>query len=88
MKPCLWQLKVAQTLLKGDWDVICIVGTGMGKMLGFWLPLLFCDGSIQIIVTPLNMLGRQNAASLAKASIHGISIDGETVNMFQTLGKI
>src|SRR6267154_1453308 len=79
VKPCLWQLKVAQALLKGDWDVICTAGTGMGKTLGFWLPLLFRDGGIQIIVTPLNMLGKQNAASLAKAGIRGIFIDGETV---------
>ncbi|KAG2111456.1 P-loop containing nucleoside triphosphate hydrolase protein [Suillus clintonianus] len=78
IKPCLWQVKVAQALLKGDRDVICTAGTGMGTTLGFWLPLLFCDGGIQIIVTPLNMLGKQNAASLAKAGIRGISIDGKT----------
>ncbi|KIK32303.1 hypothetical protein CY34DRAFT_27239 [Suillus luteus UH-Slu-Lm8-n1] len=78
VKPCLWQLKVVQTLLKGDQDVVCTAGTGMGKTLGFWLPLLFSDGGIQIIVTPLNMLGKQNAASLAKAGIHRISIDSET----------
>ncbi|KAG2740214.1 hypothetical protein P692DRAFT_20753646, partial [Suillus brevipes Sb2] len=77
VKPCLWQLKVAQTLLKGDQDVICMTGTGMGKTLGFWLPLLFRDGGIQIIVTPLNMLGKQNAASLAKAGICGISNLGQ-----------
>ncbi|KAG1896740.1 uncharacterized protein F5891DRAFT_906803, partial [Suillus fuscotomentosus] len=53
--PCLWQLKVAQALLKGDSDVICTAGTGMGKTLGFWLPLLFHDGGIQIIVTPLKV---------------------------------
>ncbi|KAG1839906.1 hypothetical protein DFJ58DRAFT_667464 [Suillus subalutaceus] len=35
VKPCLWQLKVAQALLKGDQDVICTAGTGMGKMLRF-----------------------------------------------------
>ncbi|KAI6096545.1 hypothetical protein EV401DRAFT_1880137, partial [Pisolithus croceorrhizus] len=39
--PCLWQLKVAETILKGAKDVICIAGTGMGKMLTFWMPLLF-----------------------------------------------
>lgn len=86
VKPCLWQLKVAQTLLKGDRDVICTAGTGMGKTLGFWLPLLFRDGGIQIIVTPLNMLGKQNAASLAKAGIRGISIDGETATPIKHTG--
>ncbi|KAG2030845.1 P-loop containing nucleoside triphosphate hydrolase protein [Suillus americanus] len=66
VRPCLWQLKVAEAVLKGDHDVLCTAGTGMGKTLGFWIPLLFCQG-IQVVVTPLNMLGKQNAASLARA---------------------
>ncbi|KIJ09816.1 hypothetical protein PAXINDRAFT_57347, partial [Paxillus involutus ATCC 200175] len=41
VRPCLWQLKVAEALLKGDKDVLCTAGTGMGKTLGFWIPLLF-----------------------------------------------
>ncbi|KAG0707157.1 P-loop containing nucleoside triphosphate hydrolase protein [Suillus ampliporus] len=88
VKPCLWQLKVAQALLRGDQDVICTAGTGMGKTLGFWLPLLFRDGGIQIIVTPLNMLGKQNAASLAKAGIRRISIDGETATPINFLAIV
>ncbi|KIJ58560.1 hypothetical protein HYDPIDRAFT_178049 [Hydnomerulius pinastri MD-312] len=78
VRPCLWQLKVAEALLKGDKDVLCTVGTGMGKTLGFWMPLLFRPGGIQIVVTPLNMLGRQNASSLAKAGIRAIAINSET----------
>src|SRR5258705_13940267 len=78
IKPCLWQVKVIQALLKGDKDVLCTAGTGMGKTLGFWIPLLFRPEGIQIIVTPLNMLGRQNASSLAKAGIKAISISAET----------
>ncbi|KAG1902957.1 uncharacterized protein F5891DRAFT_893135, partial [Suillus fuscotomentosus] len=73
----LWQLKVAEALLKGDHDVLCTAGTGMGKTLGFWIALLFCQG-IQIVITPLNMLGKQNAASLARAGIRAISISSET----------
>ncbi|KIK79867.1 hypothetical protein PAXRUDRAFT_160112, partial [Paxillus rubicundulus Ve08.2h10] len=78
IKPCLWQVKVAQALLKGDKDVLCTAGTGMGKTLGFWIPLLFRLESIQIVVTPLNMLGRQNASALAKAGIKAIAISSET----------
>ncbi|KAG2039344.1 hypothetical protein BDR03DRAFT_860155 [Suillus americanus] len=63
--PCLWQLKVAHALLKGDWDVMCIAGTGMGKTLSFWILLLFCINSIQLVITPLNLLGKQNVLSLA-----------------------
>lgn len=78
IRPCLWQVKVAQALLKGDKDVLCTAGTGMGKTLGFWIPLLFRPESMQIVITPLNLLGRQNTLSLAKAGIKAISIDAET----------
>ncbi|KAF8983251.1 hypothetical protein BDQ17DRAFT_1261558, partial [Cyathus striatus] len=60
-------------------DVISIAGTGMGKMLTFWMPLLFCPtGSMQIIVTPLNILGKQNIKSLRKAGMKGIFIGKDT----------
>jgi len=78
---CLWQLKVAEALLRHDKDVVCVAGTGMGKTLGFWLPLLFHPGGIQVVVTPLNMLGKQNVASLAKAGIQGIAINSETATL-------
>ncbi|KAI5988180.1 hypothetical protein EDD15DRAFT_2107553, partial [Pisolithus albus] len=78
--PCQWQLRVAETILKGEKDVICIVGTGMGKTLTFWMPLLFCLDSMQIVVTPLNLLGKQNVAYLMKAGIQAISISGETAS--------
>ena len=78
VKPCLWQVKVAQALLKGDKDVVCTVGTGMGKTLGFWIPLLFRPDGIQIVVTLLNLLGRQNTSSLLKAGIKAVAINVET----------
>ncbi|KAG1889798.1 uncharacterized protein F5891DRAFT_900330, partial [Suillus fuscotomentosus] len=65
-------------LLKGDQDVLCIAG--MGKTLGFWIPLLFRINSIQLVVTPLNLLGKQNALSLAKAGIRAIAINAETAS--------
>ncbi|KAG1736671.1 P-loop containing nucleoside triphosphate hydrolase protein [Suillus paluster] len=80
VRPCLWQLKVARALLQGNQDVLCIAGTGMGKTLGFWIPLLFRVNSIQLVVTPLNLLGKQNATSLAKAGIRAIAINAETAS--------
>ncbi|KIK18683.1 hypothetical protein PISMIDRAFT_45364, partial [Pisolithus microcarpus 441] len=80
VRPCLWQLQVAEVILKGEKDVICIVGTGMGKTLTFWMPLLFRPDGIQIVITPLNLLGKQNVAYLMKASIQAILISGETAN--------
>ncbi|KIK18572.1 hypothetical protein PISMIDRAFT_45097, partial [Pisolithus microcarpus 441] len=70
--PCLWQLKVAETILKGDKDVICIAGTGMGKTLTFWMPLLFRENGMQIVVTLLNLLGKQNT-QLLQTRVQAIS---------------
>ncbi|KAI5999082.1 P-loop containing nucleoside triphosphate hydrolase protein, partial [Pisolithus albus] len=85
---CRWQLRVAETILNGEKDVICIAGTGMGKTLTFWMPLLFRPDGVQIVVTPLNLLGQQNVTSLAKAGIQVISISSETATPenFQAIG--
>ncbi|EPQ55931.1 hypothetical protein GLOTRDRAFT_41227, partial [Gloeophyllum trabeum ATCC 11539] len=40
-RPCLWQLQAVQAILRRDKDVVCIAGTGSGKTLTFWMPLLF-----------------------------------------------
>ncbi|KIK24169.1 hypothetical protein PISMIDRAFT_99203 [Pisolithus microcarpus 441] len=73
--PCHWQLKVTEALLNGDNDVVCIASTRMGKTLSFWIPILFRPRGIQIVVTPLNTLGRENVASLARAGIKAIAIN-------------
>ncbi|KAI5996708.1 P-loop containing nucleoside triphosphate hydrolase protein [Pisolithus albus] len=63
-RPCLWQVRVAQAFLKGNQDIVCIAGTSMGKTLTFWMPLLFRPKALQIIVTPLNQLGKQQVDCL------------------------
>ncbi|KAI6097399.1 P-loop containing nucleoside triphosphate hydrolase protein, partial [Pisolithus croceorrhizus] len=88
IRPCLWQVRVAKEILRGEKDIICMAGMGMGKTLTFWMPLLFRPGGIQIVVTPLNLLGKQNVTSLVKAGIEAISISSETVtpSNFQAMG--
>ncbi|KIL58400.1 hypothetical protein M378DRAFT_86566, partial [Amanita muscaria Koide BX008] len=66
-RPCQWQINVCKASLKGDQDVISVSATGTGKTLTFWLPLLFRPQGIQIVVTPLNILGQQNVDTLSKA---------------------
>lgn len=34
-RPCVWQCKVAQAILCGEKDIVCISGTGSGKTLTF-----------------------------------------------------
>ena len=70
---------MVQAILRGEKNVISIAGTGMGKTLTFWMPLLFRPpGSIQVVVTPLNILGKQNVACLDKAGLKGIFISAES----------
>jgi hypothetical protein len=52
-RPCLWQIRVVEAILKRDGDVVCIAATGSGKTLTFWLPLLFRSSGIQLIISPL-----------------------------------
>ena len=75
--PCLWQMKIAQAILKGDRDVILTSATGSGKTLTFWMPLLFRDQGIQIVCTPLNILGSINAQALAEYGIPAINVTAE-----------
>ena len=45
----------------------------------FWMPLLFWPpGSIQIVVTPLNILGKQNIEKLGKAGFKGVFISADS----------
>jgi superfamily II DNA helicase RecQ len=52
----------------------------MGKTLTFWIPLLFCPNGIQIIVTPLNQLGKQQIEDLKSMGMPAIAINAETAN--------
>lgn len=78
VRPCLWQIKVAEAILTGDKDIICMAGTGMGMTLTFWIPLLFQTNGIQVVVTPPDLLGQQHVEFLANAGIKAIAIGAET----------
>ncbi|KAJ7254282.1 P-loop containing nucleoside triphosphate hydrolase protein [Mycena rebaudengoi] len=76
--PCLWQIQVVEAILKRDGDVVCISATGSGKTLTFWLPLLFRADGIQLVISPLNILGDQNVQELKEMNIEAIAITSET----------
>ncbi|KAG1799492.1 hypothetical protein EV424DRAFT_1332614 [Suillus variegatus] len=56
--PCTWQLQSALHQLEKK-NVFTISPTGSGKMFTFWIPLLFNNNGIILIVTPLNILGEK-----------------------------
>jgi ATP-dependent DNA helicase RecQ len=75
--PCLWQASVTECILKRDKDVILVSATGSGKTLTFWMPLLFRPEDIQIIISPLNLLGKQSIDQLAALGISTVAVTAE-----------
>lgn len=61
--PCLFQAEDVLAQLQRH-DTITIARTGSGKTMTFWIPLLFKNNGIIIIVTALNLLGDQNVEEL------------------------
>lgn len=80
-RACWWQIKVALAIWEGK-DVVACAATGAGKTLTFWIPLLMAqfDGmedAVVMVITPLNLLGKQNTDSLAKAGISAVGVSRE-----------
>lgn len=76
---CDFQLEFAQALLGGKKHVLLQAGCGMGKTLGFWIPLLANPSGVLIVVSPLTLLGDQHADDLCKVGIRAINIDVDTI---------
>ena len=71
--PCLWQIRVIRAVLAGD-NVITIAPTGLGKLLTYWMPLLYIKHGIVVGVTPLKQLGAQFTEMLQDRGINSVSI--------------
>jgi len=82
-RPCWYQVKTALALYAGK-DVIGCAPTGAGKTLSFWIPLLMAlkEGreAMTIVVTPLNLLGKQNQELLEKAGLSAIAVSTRNAN--------
>ena len=77
---CNFQLEFAQAVLEGKKNVLLQAGCGMGKALGFWIPLLVWTSGFLIIVTPLTLLSDQHVENLMEAGITVVNIDADTVS--------
>ena len=58
-------------------NVFTFAPTGAGKTLTFWIPLIFNDNGIQILVTPLNLLGDKNVCEIAEL-LGNLSVNATT----------
>ena len=82
-RPCWFQIKIALALNAGK-DVIGCAATGAGKTLSFWIPLLMAlaegKDKMTFVVTPLNLLGKQNVQELERAGLSAIAVTSENAN--------
>ncbi|KAF5345687.1 hypothetical protein D9758_013077 [Tetrapyrgos nigripes] len=83
-KLCWWQIKTALAIYDGK-DVVGVARTGAGKTMSFWIALMMsraegCD-DVTVVVTPLNLLGKQNAIQLNDGSfLSAIAVSKENSN--------
>jgi len=77
LTPCTWQLQSAHNQLENK-DVFTISPTSSGKTLTFWIPLLFNNGGITIIITPLNILSEKNRNEANAYGFPALDICAET----------
>lgn len=78
-RPCHFQMKVCEAFLRGDKNIVASAATGFGKSLTFFMPLLFSEDAIIIIITPLNILGQQTVNQLAALQISAVAVDAQSV---------
>ncbi len=82
-RPCWFQVKVARAVYEGK-DIVACAPTGAGKTLSFWIPLLMVlkDGldPMVVVVTPLNLLGKQNVESLEKMNLAAVAVDSQNAS--------
>ncbi|KAK0495075.1 P-loop containing nucleoside triphosphate hydrolase protein [Armillaria luteobubalina] len=74
--PCLWQIEAARNVLAGK-DVITVAPTGAGKSLTYWMPLIFSETGIVMVVLPLKQLGSQFAATLNEKGLRAVSVTAD-----------
>ena len=75
-RACWWQVKALQ---EGK-DVVAVAPTGAEKTLSFWIPILMAleDGEhdkMTFVVTPLNLLDKQNQQELERAGLTWVSVN-------------
>ncbi|KAG2090508.1 hypothetical protein BD769DRAFT_1371631 [Suillus cothurnatus] len=87
--PCTWQLQLALHQLERK-NVFMISLTGSGKMFTFWIPLLFNDNGIILMVTPLNILGKKthNEAKMLGFPAYNLSAENATDEAFNDIAKL
>src|SRR5258705_10470804 len=85
--PCGWQVEVSRWLLERQSNLIMISGTGSGKTLTFWMPMLY-ETAITIIITPLKALGAQMAKESEECGFRAMNVTAELMGSCQHLVNV
>src|SRR6266498_3867334 len=82
-RACWYQVQTALALYEGK-DVVGCAPTGAGKTMSFWIPLLMAleDGHdrMTVVVTPLNLLGKQNVKVLEEGGLTAIAVSKDNAS--------
>ena len=82
-RPCWFQIQTALAIYEGK-DIVGCAPTGAGKTLSFWIPLLMAlqdkKDKMSFVVTPLNLLSKQNVKVLEEAGLPAVAVSEETAN--------
>ena len=82
-RPCWFQIQTALAIYEGK-DVVGCAPTGAGKILSYWIPLLMAledkKDKMSFVVTPPNLLGKQNVKVLEVAGLPAVAVSKETAN--------
>ncbi|KAJ3565032.1 hypothetical protein NP233_g7904 [Leucocoprinus birnbaumii] len=91
-RPCWFQIEAAKAIYSGL-DVIGVAPTGAGKTLSFWLALLMAiedeKDRMLFIVSPLNVLAKQQVQDLLEKGISAVAITAENASseLFRDVAK-
>ncbi|KAF8327271.1 P-loop containing nucleoside triphosphate hydrolase protein [Cantharellus anzutake] len=61
-------------------DLLLTSGTGSGKTLIYWVPLLYNGGRILVVITPLTVLGSQQATGLSALGVRSVCISKDNLS--------
>ncbi|KAJ3560542.1 hypothetical protein NP233_g10773 [Leucocoprinus birnbaumii] len=89
--PCYYQLQAMKAIFSGK-DVIGCAPTGASKTLSFWIAMLMAKKAKLtqqkvLVISPLNLLAKQNVDILLQAGFQALLLTGETFSA-KLLGQI
>lgn len=84
VEPKVEQLEVTGSIGRGE-DIILIAACGWGKSLVYYLPLVFWDRGVIVIVSPLRAIMAEQHQKLERLEISSVCLMGEDMSITNTI---